>query len=176
MVIKTAFIHGDSKEDIYMVDLEGVKSYKGELCYLRKSLMVSKKLQDVEMKGSTIFFCNLGSERFRHDYCLYVRNCGNENWMYIVLYMEDLLQIWREDRALLESIMYVMLNACFDICYAIGYLDRFQQNPGNEHSQSLKRIVRYRNWFSFSEELRILSLSSLMQAQIGEVMWTTESR
>ncbi|XP_053697111.1 uncharacterized protein LOC128744279 [Sabethes cyaneus] len=30
-----------------------------------------------------------------------------------------------------------------DISYSVGYLGRYQQNPGDLHWQSLKRIVRY---------------------------------
>ncbi|XP_062713239.1 uncharacterized protein LOC134290190 [Aedes albopictus] len=30
-----------------------------------------------------------------------------------------------------------------DICYPVGYLGRFQQQPGQQHWVSLKRVVRY---------------------------------
>ncbi|XP_062557763.1 uncharacterized protein LOC134222614 [Armigeres subalbatus] len=30
-----------------------------------------------------------------------------------------------------------------DICYAVGYLGRFQNQPGETHWQALKRVVRY---------------------------------
>lgn len=39
--------------------------------------------------------------------------------------------------------MYVMLSVRPDICYPVGYLWRFQQQPTVEHWQALKRIVRY---------------------------------
>ncbi|XP_037807715.1 secreted RxLR effector protein 161-like [Lucilia sericata] len=46
-------------------------------------------------------------------------------------------------RELLGSLMYVMLCVRPDICYHVSYLGRFQQNPSEEHWQSLKRVLRY---------------------------------
>lgn len=46
-------------------------------------------------------------------------------------------------RELLGSIMYTMLCVRPDICYPVSYMGRFQQNPTDQHWQSLKRIVRY---------------------------------
>lgn len=46
-------------------------------------------------------------------------------------------------RELLGSLMYLMLCVRPDICYAVGYLGRFQQKPQDVHWQMLKRIVRY---------------------------------
>ncbi|XP_062535018.1 uncharacterized protein LOC134204205 [Armigeres subalbatus] len=53
---------------------------------------------------------------------------------------ENINQPYRE---LLGSLMYVMLSVRPDICYPVGYLGRFQQQPSTEHWQALKRIVRY---------------------------------
>ena len=39
--------------------------------------------------------------------------------------------------------MYMMLSSRLDLCYPVGYMGRFQQNPSEVHWQSLKRIVRY---------------------------------
>ncbi|XP_062557278.1 uncharacterized protein LOC134222150 [Armigeres subalbatus] len=46
-------------------------------------------------------------------------------------------------RELLGSLMYIMLSVRPEICYPVGYLGRFQQQPTTEHWQALKRIVRY---------------------------------
>ncbi|KXJ62307.1 hypothetical protein RP20_CCG026806 [Aedes albopictus] len=46
-------------------------------------------------------------------------------------------------RQLLGSLMYTMLCVRPDICYAVGYLGRFQVQPGEAHWQALKRVVRY---------------------------------
>lgn len=41
------------------------------------------------------------------------------------------------------SLMYVMMCTRPDICYAIGLVSRYQSNPGFEHWQAVKRILRY---------------------------------
>ena len=46
-------------------------------------------------------------------------------------------------RELLGRLMYLMLCVRPDLCFAVGYLGRFQQNPGDEHWVVLKRILRY---------------------------------
>lgn len=46
-------------------------------------------------------------------------------------------------RELLVSLMYIMLFSRPDICYQVGYLGRYQQNPSDVHWQHLKRIARY---------------------------------
>ncbi|XP_055522370.1 uncharacterized protein LOC129716562 [Wyeomyia smithii] len=39
--------------------------------------------------------------------------------------------------------MYIMLCTRPDVCFPVGFLGRFQQNPSRAHWQSLKRLVRY---------------------------------
>ncbi|XP_062556642.1 uncharacterized protein LOC134221468 [Armigeres subalbatus] len=46
-------------------------------------------------------------------------------------------------RELLGSLMYIMLSVRPEICYPVGYLGHFQQQPTTEHWQALKRAVRY---------------------------------
>ena len=46
-------------------------------------------------------------------------------------------------RALLGSLMYVMLESCPDICFALSLLSRFQDAASNEHWNHLKRILPY---------------------------------
>ena len=46
-------------------------------------------------------------------------------------------------RELLGRLMYLMVNVPPDICYAVGYLERFQQNPDADHWVALKRVLTY---------------------------------
>ncbi|XP_055633509.1 uncharacterized protein LOC129773874 [Toxorhynchites rutilus septentrionalis] len=46
-------------------------------------------------------------------------------------------------RELVGSLMYLMSGTRPDICFALTYLSRFQENPTQEHWQCLKRILRY---------------------------------
>lgn len=62
--------------------------------------------------------------------------------------MEKGLQLPLEDgtcnkpyREMLGSLMYLMLCVRPDICYAIGYMGRYQENFGETHWSTLKRIL-----------------------------------
>lgn len=46
-------------------------------------------------------------------------------------------------RELLGSLMYTMMSTRPDICFSVGYLGRFQQQPNQQHWMALKRVVRY---------------------------------
>ncbi|XP_055622459.1 uncharacterized protein LOC129766024 [Toxorhynchites rutilus septentrionalis] len=39
--------------------------------------------------------------------------------------------------------MYLMLCVRPDVCFPVGYLGRFQQNPTTQHWRALKHVVRY---------------------------------
>lgn len=46
-------------------------------------------------------------------------------------------------RELIGSLMFLMSGTRPDICFALTYLARFQENPTQEHWQCLKRVLRY---------------------------------
>ena len=46
-------------------------------------------------------------------------------------------------RSAIGSLMYAMVCTRPDICYAVGLVARFQSNPGLDHWQAVKRIMRY---------------------------------
>ena len=50
---------------------------------------------------------------------------------------------WKKVRELLGSLMYLMLSVRPEICYAVGYMGRFQQSTSDAHWIVLKRILRY---------------------------------
>nr|XP_029717511.1 uncharacterized protein LOC115260614 [Aedes albopictus] len=91
MDVKTAFLHGDLREKIYMEVPDGVQAPSGMVCRLQKSLYGLKqsprcwndKFNDVLLK--------LGFVRSKHDYCLYTwfSEDGNDA-IFLVLYVDDL--------------------------------------------------------------------------------------
>lgn len=225
MDVKTAFLHGDLKEDIFMEVPEGVETVPNMACKLLKSLYGLQQSPRCWNEKFNSQLVKLGFKRSRHNYCLYTR-CDADDELYIVLYVDDLLiagrklesivrlkkqlskvfcmtdcgearhflgmkmvydrkagvlqlsqqahvekvvekfglaecnpakspmekglQLQREGkptdqpyRELLGSLMYIMLCVRPDICFPVGYLGRYQQNPTEAHWQSLKRVVRY---------------------------------
>ncbi|XP_055588868.1 uncharacterized protein LOC129741184 [Uranotaenia lowii] len=51
--------------------------------------------------------------------------------------------VWHPYRELLGSLMYTILCVRPDISFAVAYLGRFQNKPGEAHWQALKRVVQY---------------------------------
>lgn len=215
MDVKTAFLYGELKENIYMVVPDGVKAPPNTVCQLLKSLYGLKQSPRCWNEKFNEKLLKLGFVRSKHDYCLYTR-IQNENEIYVVIYVDDLLicgrrldtimklkqqlttmfemtdcgdvthflgmrvdydkkqgslrltqeaniekllvrfdmancntvktpvekgiQLTRTGepttqpyRELLGSLMYVMLCTRPDICYSIGFLGRFQQDPTTQH-------------------------------------------
>lgn len=55
-------------------------------------------------------------------------------------------------RELIGTLMYIMLGSRPDLCFAVGYLSRFQELPTEEHWKSLKHVLSYKEreiliWF-----------------------------
>lgn len=58
-------------------------------------------------------------------------------------YKKDNARLDKPYREMLGSLMYVMLTVRPDMCFAVGFMGRYQQNPSEENWQALKRVVRY---------------------------------
>lgn len=224
--VKTAFLHGDLQEDVYMKIPEGVEASERMACKLNKSLYGLKQAPRCWNTKFNNFLLSLGFKRSKRDYCLYTKLSQNhDDDIVIIMYVDDLLiggnkltaiEKLKKDlskrfemsdcgilkhflgmkiqhngekilisqetnvnkllakfgmsecnsvatpmekglqlqhnsgseckqpyRELLGSLMYVMLCSRPDICYPVGYMGRYQQNPNETHWQHLKRVVRY---------------------------------
>lgn len=224
--VKTAFLHGELKEDIYLEVPEGMNTNPGMSLKLVKSLYGLKQSPRCWNQKVNMVLEGLGFKRSQHDYCLYTKN-NNGNVMLLLLYVDDVLiagndlndiervkkklssvfdmsdcgelqyylgmkieynkqmgcmylsqeasivkilekfgmtdcntidtpmekglQLPRTEeesskhpyRELLGSLMYLMLCVRPDICYAVGYMGRYQENFAEIHWSALKRILRY---------------------------------
>ena len=222
--VKTAFLHGELKEDVYMAVPDGLSIDSEMACKLNKSLYGLKQAPRCWNIKFNNFLVSLGFSRSRHDYCLYTKlSTNNTDDLIIVMYVDDLLiagnklnsiEKLKQDlskrfemsdcgilkfflgmkiellndeisitqnssiekllnkfgmvecnpvkspmekglqlnnnqnstcdqpyRELLGSLMYLMLCSRPDICYSVGFMGRYQQNPSDTHWQHLKRIV-----------------------------------
>lgn len=88
--VKTAFLNGKLNEKVYMQCPEGVALRSGEVCLLHRSLYGLKQSPRCWNSHFNEFLTTLGFTRSKHDYCLYVRACGDDT-VYIVVYVDDLL-------------------------------------------------------------------------------------
>ncbi|KAE8683046.1 hypothetical protein F3Y22_tig00111220pilonHSYRG00128 [Hibiscus syriacus] len=198
--VKTAFLHGNLEEEIYMLQPEGFeeKEKKNLVCRLNKSLYDLKQVPRCWYKRFDSFIMCLGYNRLNADPCAYFKRSGDNNFVILLLYVYDMLvagsnkdhieelkaQLAREfemkdlgsankilgmqihrDRSNrkiylsqknylkkilsrfsmqdLGSLMFAMICTRPDIAQAVGVVSRYMTNPGKEHWNTVKRIMRY---------------------------------
>jgi hypothetical protein len=90
--VKTAFLHGDLEEEIYMHQPEGfaVKGKENKVCKLKKSLYGLKQAPRQWYKKFDGFMCSKGFQRLEADHCCYTRGSG-KSYVILLLYVDDML-------------------------------------------------------------------------------------
>ena len=90
--VKTAFLHGDLEEDIYMVQPQGyvVKGKENQVCKLKKSLYGLKQAPRQWYKKFDNFMTNTGFSRCHGDHCCYFKKLGT-SYLILLLHVDDML-------------------------------------------------------------------------------------
>ena len=90
--VKTAFLHGDLEEEIYMTQPEGYEEKGKEdwVCRLRKSLYGLKQSPRQWNKKFDEFMKEIDFKRSCHDQCVYIKRVGGV-FVYLLLYVDDML-------------------------------------------------------------------------------------
>ena len=93
MDVKTAFLHGDLDEDIYMEQPEGYEVLGKEhlVCKLKKSLYGLKQSPRLWYQKFDAFMKTQGYTRSYEDACLYTKNCSDGSFITLILYVDDML-------------------------------------------------------------------------------------
>jgi len=91
--VKTAFLHGDLNEEIYMTQPEGYKVAGKEdwVCKLSKSLYGLKQSPRQWYKRFDKFMKGQKYRRSRYDHCVYLRRLQDGSYIYLLLYVHDML-------------------------------------------------------------------------------------
>ena len=92
MDVKTAFLHGDLDEDIYMMQPEGYLSMGNEelICRLKKSLYGLKQAPRQWYKKFDAFMHEIKFVRTEADHCCYFKRFG-DGYIILLLYVDDML-------------------------------------------------------------------------------------
>nr|KYP32301.1 Retrovirus-related Pol polyprotein from transposon TNT 1-94 [Cajanus cajan] len=90
MDVKTAFLHGDLEEEIYMVQPEGYKGDDQQVCRLKKSLYGLKQAPRQWYRKFDNFMLEIGYSRCSADHCCYVKRFG-DSFIILLLYVDDML-------------------------------------------------------------------------------------
>ena len=93
MDVKTAFLHGDLEEEIYMEQLEGFKERGKEnyVCKLKKSLYGLKQAPRQWYKKFESVMGEQGYKKTTSDHCVFVQKFSNDDFIILLLYVDDML-------------------------------------------------------------------------------------
>ena len=90
--VKTAFLHGELEEDIYMEQPEGfvIPGKEKLVCKLKKSLYGLKQSPRQWYKRFDTFMLSQGFKRSNYDSCVYLKTVKGST-IYLLLYVDDML-------------------------------------------------------------------------------------
>ncbi|KAL9273201.1 Retrovirus-related Pol polyprotein from transposon TNT 1-94-like protein, partial [Drosera capensis] len=113
--VKTAFLHGDLEEEIYMVQPEGfeVKGKEHKVCRLRKSLYGLKQAPRQWYKKFDSFMTSHGYQRFKADPCVYFKRFTNGKFLILLLYVDAMLVTGQD--AQMIAMLKKELSKAFDM-------------------------------------------------------------
>ena len=91
--MKTAFLHGDLDEEIYMEQPNGFKVPKKEhiVCKLKKSLYGLKQAPRQWYKKFDSFMMNHEYKRTVAGHCVYLKKFPDGKFVILLLYVDDML-------------------------------------------------------------------------------------
>ena len=93
--VKTAFLHGELEEEIYMLQPEGFEEKEKEnlVCRLTKSLYGLKQAPRCWYKRFDSFIMSLGYNRLSSDHCTYYKRFDDGDFIILLLYVDDMLVV-----------------------------------------------------------------------------------
>ncbi|KAH9672571.1 hypothetical protein KPL70_017783 [Citrus sinensis] len=91
--VKTAFLHGELEEEIYMLQPEGFAETGKEnlVCRLNKSLYGLKQAPRCWYKRFDSFIMSLEYNRLSSDHCIYYKRFEDNDFIILLLYVDDML-------------------------------------------------------------------------------------
>ncbi|KAI3740618.1 hypothetical protein L2E82_31087 [Cichorium intybus] len=98
MDVKTAFLHGDLDEEIYMEQPDGFKIPKKEhlVCKLKKSLYGLKQAPRQWYKKFDSFMVSHEYKRTIADHCMYLKKFPDGKFVILLLYVDDMLIVGQD--------------------------------------------------------------------------------
>eukprot|EP00253_Pinus_taeda_P027535 PITA_27535 len=167
MDVKSAFLHGDLHEEIYMEQPIGfIQTDSSLVCRLKKSLYGLKQAPRAWYAKMDSFLLESGFSRCYSDNTVYTKKVGN-SLIILVLYVDDLILTDCKPapspfqsrvklsvsctspevdatlyRQLVGKLLY-LTHTRPDLFFAVGLVARFLQNPRESHWKAAKRILRY---------------------------------
>lgn len=113
MDVKTAFLHGNLEEEIYMEQPEGfkVKGKEDYVCRLKKSLYGLKQAPRQWYKKFESVMSRHGYKKTTSDHCVFVQKFSDDDFIVLLLYVDDMLIVGKD--ALRINLLKQELNKSF---------------------------------------------------------------
>ena len=98
--VKTAFLHGDLHEEIYMEQPEGFeeKGRENLVCKLKKSIYGLKKAPRQWYRKFDSFMTSNGYKRTSADPCVYFKRFPGDKFIILLLYVDDMLIVGQDSK------------------------------------------------------------------------------
>ncbi|KAG7554353.1 GAG-pre-integrase domain [Arabidopsis suecica] len=102
--VKTAFLHGELKEKIYMAPPEGYESMfqEDEVCLLNKSLYGLKQAPKQWNEKFDTYMSEIGFARSDYDSCAYIKKLLDGTMIYLLIYVDDMLVACKSSEAIAQ--------------------------------------------------------------------------
>ncbi|WJX42094.1 hypothetical protein P8452_29365 [Trifolium repens] len=113
MDVKTAFLHGELEETIYMQQPESFVEDNSKVCLLKKSLYGLKQSPRQWYRRFDDFLLKTGFVRSNYDSCVYMMKKDEKIILYLLLYVDDIL-IASSDKHEIQQLK-VKLNGEFEM-------------------------------------------------------------
>ncbi|CAM8879912.1 unnamed protein product [Rhodiola kirilowii] len=113
--VKTAFLHGNLDETIYMRQPEGfcIGDPEKKVCLLKRSLYGIKQSPRLWYRRFDEFMFKCGFKRSDYDWCIYYRHVQGESVIYLLLYVDDMLIVSHDVAAIND--LKVQLSTNFEM-------------------------------------------------------------
>ncbi|GKV38176.1 hypothetical protein SLEP1_g46114 [Rubroshorea leprosula] len=113
--VKTAFLHGDLEEEIYMKQPEGfeVQGKKNLVCKLKKSLYGLKQAPRQWCRTFDSFMREHKFARTEFDHCVYVKRYPDGDFLLLLLYVDDMLIVGHDTKKI--SVLKTDLSKSFSM-------------------------------------------------------------
>ncbi|KAL9267166.1 Retrovirus-related Pol polyprotein from transposon TNT 1-94-like protein [Drosera capensis] len=98
MDVKTAFLHGDLEEEIYMEQPDGfrVKDKEDYVCRLKRSLYDLKQAPRQWYKKFESAICGQDYKKTTSDHCVFVNKFSDGNFIILLLYVDNMLIVGKD--------------------------------------------------------------------------------
>ena len=113
--MKTAFLHRDLEEEIYMQQPRGFKEPGKEdyVCLLKRSLYGLKLSPRQWYKWFDSLMDTHGYMRCEYDYCVYFRVLADGSYIFLALYVDDMLVTAKSNQEIVK--LKSLLSSEFDM-------------------------------------------------------------